>query len=47
MNRINVYTEQTAPLIEYYTQKNLLVKIDGMKPIEQVTEGLLSAIEKV
>lgn len=47
VNRINVYTEQTAPLIEFYTKKNLLVKIDGTKPIEQVTEDLLSAIEKV
>jgi adenylate kinase len=46
INRIKVYSEQTAPLIEYYNTRNLLVKIDGTKPIEQVTEELLSAIEK-
>jgi adenylate kinases len=45
-NRIKVYTEQTAPLIEYYSSRNLLVKVDGTQPIEQVTKELLSAIEK-
>jgi adenylate kinase len=47
LNRIKVYSEQTEPLIEYYSTRNLLVKIDGTKPIEEVTEELLSAIEKV
>jgi adenylate kinase len=46
-NRIKVYTEQTAPLIEYYGNRKLLVKIDGTKPIDAVTKELLSAIEKV
>lgn len=46
VNRIKVYSEQTAPLIEYYSSKKLLVKIDGTAPIEKVTEELLSAIEK-
>jgi adenylate kinase len=45
-NRIKVYTEQTAPLIEYYSSRNILVKIDGTKPIDQVSKELLSAIEK-
>ena len=44
--RITVYTEQTAPLIEYYNCRNLLVKIDGTKSIDDVTNELLSAIEK-
>jgi adenylate kinase len=47
LNRIKVYTEQTAPLIEYYSKKGLLVKIDGTQAIDKVTEALLSAIEKV
>lgn len=45
-NRIKVYTEQTAPLIEYYSSRNILVKIDGRKSIDEVTKELLSAIEK-
>lgn len=45
-NRIKVYTQQTAPLIEYYSKRNLLVTIDGTKPIDEVTVDLLAAIEK-
>ncbi len=44
--RINVYMEQTEPLIEYYRQKGLLVEVDGTQPIEQVTEDLLAAIKE-
>jgi len=43
--RIRVYLEQTQPLIDYYTQRNLLVEVDGKKPIEQVTKDLLSALQ--
>ncbi len=46
MNRIKVYQEQTAPLINYYNENGLLVEIDGTKPIDEVTNALLHAIEK-
>ena len=45
-NRIKVYTEQTAPLIEYYSSRNLLARIDGRKAIDDVTKDLIAAIEK-
>jgi len=45
-NRIKVYQEQTAPLISYYRENGLLVEVDGTKPIDQVTNALLQAIEK-
>lgn len=44
--RIKVYVEQTAPLIEYYQKKQLLVEVDGTQPIEVVTEQMMSAINK-
>jgi adenylate kinase len=43
-NRIKVYFEQTAPLIEYYRTHGQLVEVDGTQPIEVVTEKLLKAI---
>jgi adenylate kinase len=43
--RIRVYIEQTQPLIEYYSKHGLLTEVDGKKPIEQVTNDLLSAIQ--
>lgn len=35
-SRLQVYKEQTEPLIEYYTELGLLSKIDGTKPIDTV-----------
>jgi adenylate kinase len=45
--RIKVYFEQTSPLIEYYRSRGLLVEIDGTLPIDEVTQQMLAAIEKV
>jgi adenylate kinase len=44
--RIRVYMEQTSPLIEYYRQKDLLVEVDGMRSIDDVSKEILTAIKK-
>ena len=36
--RLDVYKKQTAPLIDYYKEKELLADIDANRPIEQVDE---------
>jgi adenylate kinase len=46
-HRIEVYNEQTAPLIAYYKDKGILVEIDGTQAIEDVTEDIMKAIEEV
>ena len=35
-NRLNVYATSTAPLIDYYKGKNLLVSVDGDRPVDVV-----------
>jgi len=45
-NRIQVYFNQTAPLISYYRNHGKLVEIDGTQAIDQVTEDLLAALKK-
>lgn len=40
-NRIKVYSEQTAPLIAYYTQQGVLTEVNGNQEIEQVNQQLL------
>jgi len=45
-NRIKVYFEQTAPLIDYYRRQNKLVEIDGTQSIEKVAEALLAVTKK-
>ncbi len=44
VRRIQVYSEQTAPLIAYYQQRSLLVEVDGTQDIDAVTKQLLGAI---
>jgi adenylate kinase len=42
--RLEVYAEQTAPLIEVYQSRDLLVQVDGLGEIESVTTAILLAI---
>ena len=43
--RIEVYLEQTAPLLAYYRDKGLLVEINGEQTIERVQQDLIQAIQ--
>jgi adenylate kinase len=45
-HRIEVYFNQTSPLISYYRDHGKLVEIDGTRPIDQVTQDLLVAVNK-
>jgi adenylate kinase len=38
--RLRVYREQTAPIIPYYETSGLMKKVDGMAPIDDVTEQI-------
>jgi adenylate kinase len=44
-NRIQVYFNQTAPLISYYRDHGKLVEIDGTQTIDQVTDDLVAALK--
>ena len=43
-NRLKVYGEQTAPLIEYYRKKNVLINIDGVGTIDEVFARIAAAL---
>jgi adenylate kinase len=43
-NRLSVYEEQTAPLISVYESRGLLVKVDGLGEIAEVTQRITSAL---
>lgn len=45
-NRLYVYYKQTSPLIGYYFAQDLLVELDGARPIEDVQCDLVREIEK-
>ena len=39
-NRLNVYHEQTQPLIDFYTNKGVLKTVDGTLPMEEVFDAI-------
>ena len=43
--RIQVYFEQTAPLIDYYRNKGLLVEVDGRPGIDEIQTELLGIVQ--
>lgn len=42
--RLGIYQEQTAPLVEYYTERGLLKAVDGMAEIADVTAQIKAAL---
>lgn len=42
--RLEVYTEQTEPLTRVYSDRGILVRVDGMGEIEEVTARVLAAL---
>ncbi len=40
-NRLDVYTKQTQPLLDYYEKQNLLVKVNGDQPVDKVFADLV------
>ena len=45
-HRQEVYTDQTAPLIEVYDERGLLVRVDGMGAVEEVTSRVFDALDE-
>lgn len=42
--RLDVYAEQTAPLVRIYADRGLLVQVDGMGDVDEVTARLSDAL---
>jgi adenylate kinase len=42
--RLAIYDEQTAPLTSRYADRGLLVRVDGLGMVDEVTERLVSAL---
>ncbi|MFT4310277.1 MAG: adenylate kinase [Candidatus Woesearchaeota archaeon] len=44
-HRLEIYHQQTAPLIDYYKQQNILVHIDGVGTVQEVTKRIIDTLE--
>jgi adenylate kinase len=46
-HRLDVYTEHTKPLIDYYTGRGLVIKINAAAPIEAVSQEIFAALDRL
>lgn len=44
LNRLKVYHDQTAPLVDYYQSKGLLKKIDGAQDMEVIFDAIMETL---
>jgi adenylate kinase len=44
-NRQKIYHDETAPLIEVYAARGLLVRVDGLGPVDDVADRIVSALD--
>ncbi len=45
LKRLNVYHEQTQPLIDYYKNQGILAEVDGTRDMAEVFEAIVRVIE--
>lgn len=43
--RQELYLEQTAPLIDVYRRRELLVEVDGLGEVDEVTQRIIAALD--
>jgi len=46
ITRLQVYHEQTAPLVEYYLGQGLLRKVDGSGPVDDVARRVIETLKQ-
>jgi adenylate kinase len=44
--RLDVYQTQTAPLLDYYKRRGLLVRVEGEGPMAQVADAIKKAVKE-
>lgn len=45
-HRLEVYAEQTAPIVSYYADRGILVGVDATGPVEEITQRALNALRR-
>jgi adenylate kinase len=46
-HRIDLFDEQTTPLLDYYAGREVLVTVDGSKPADDVTATAIAELDRV
>jgi adenylate kinase len=45
IRRLELYEQETAPLVDFYRQRGLLTVVDGSGPVEQINKRIVEAID--
>ena len=46
-HRLEVFTKHTQPLLDYYTQRGVIVRIDASPPVDEVSEAIFAALDHI
>ena len=46
-HRLEVFTEHTRPLLDYYTRRGIIVRIDASPPVDEVSEAIFAALDRI
>jgi adenylate kinase len=45
--RLALYHEVTQPVLDWYAERGILLSVDGMRPADEVTAGVIAALDAV
>ncbi len=45
--RLETYQNETAPVIDHYRDRGMLIEVDGMQPIEKVTDDIVALLSQM
>ena len=45
-HRVQVYLQQTAPVLEYYRKKRLVCAVNGSRSVDEIKSGVLQALKQ-
>jgi adenylate kinase len=45
-HRIKVYEQKTRPLLDYYAQRELLIQVNGARPVSEVTWSIVVQLQR-
>lgn len=44
--RLDLYDIETSPLVDRYAERNVLIRVNGDRPIQDVTDAIVSALQQ-